>query len=87
MILLEVEQPYLQHRFLSLVPVHQDDLQLIATACMFIATKFEEIHPPPLEKLSEITQSHYSPEVIINAESYILSTLDFRISVPTAKVC
>jgi hypothetical protein len=62
-------------------------LQLVATACLFIATKFEEIHPPPLDKLSEITMNHCSPEAIINAESYILSVLDFRIAVPTAKVC
>ena len=83
---LEVEHRCLQHRFLSLVPVHRDDLQLVATACMFIASKFEEIHPPPLEKLSEVTVGQYSPEEIINAESYILSVLDFRIAVPTAKV-
>ena len=42
-------------RYLEKQVCAKDRLQLIGTACLFIASKYEEIYPPNLKTLVEIT--------------------------------
>lgn len=73
-------------RFLSLRCIDPPQLQLLGVAAMCIASKLEEIFPPPVERYSDITDRGFSPQAIVDAESEILRTLDFQLAVPTAKV-
>jgi cyclin-A len=73
-------------RYLSVTNIHPSELQQLGMGCMSIATKFEEIYPPPVERLADMTANNCSVDSIVNAENQILKTLDFHIAVPTAKV-
>ncbi|RUS70051.1 hypothetical protein EGW08_022186 [Elysia chlorotica] len=70
-------------RFLGLVGVHRPKLQLVGTACMFIAAKYEEIYPPDVSEFVYITDDTYSRSQVIKMESVILKLLEFRLAVPT----
>jgi cyclin A len=74
-------------RFLSVRCIDPPQLQLLGITSMCIASKFEEIFPPPVEKYSDITDNGCSAQDIVDAELQILRTLNFHLAVPTAKVC
>ena len=46
-------------RFLSVMSVRREKLQLVGTACMLIASKFEEIYPPEVSEFVYITDDTY----------------------------
>jgi len=71
-------------RYLTKMPVMRKRLQLVGVVAMFIAAKFEEIHPPEVADFVYITDSAYTKEDILTMECQMLSTLDFQIAVPTA---
>ena len=73
-------------RFLSQRHIHPDQLQLLGVTSMFIAAKFEEIFPPPVDKFAEITDHCCSVKAVAAAEIQMLSVLGFHLTVPTAKV-
>jgi len=70
-------------RYLSKVPVPRKKLQLVGVVAMFIASKFEEIHPPELSDWVYITDKAYTKQDVLLMECAILSTLSFQIVVPT----
>lgn len=74
-------------RFLSVKAIDNSDFQLLGVACMCVAAKYEEIHPPHMEKFSYITDHVCSVDDISEAEAEVLQALKFRLSTPTAKVC
>ena len=47
-------------RFLSYMAVQRSKLQLVGTACMFIAAKYEEIYPPDVSEFVYITDDTYN---------------------------
>lgn len=73
-------------RFLSTHPINNSDFQLLGVTCMCIAAKYEEIHPPHMERFSYITDHVCSVEDIADAEAEVLQGLDFRLASPTPKV-
>jgi len=93
--LVEVGEEYKLHRetlflaisyidkFLSLVGVHRPKLQLVGTACMFIAAKYEEIYPPDVAEFVYITDDTYTRNQVLKMETVILKLLDFRVALPT----
>lgn len=70
-------------RFLSYMSVVRAKLQLVGTAAMFIAAKYEEIYPPDVSEFVYITDDTYSKRQVIRMEVLILKVLDFDLSVPT----
>jgi len=72
-------------RFLSYVPVARSKLQLVGVACMLIASKYEEIHPPAVDEFVYISDNTYKREEILGMEGTILNRLMFELSVATAK--
>jgi len=70
-------------RFLATSPVRRIKLQQVGVTCLFIASKYEEIHPPEIRDLVYITDRSSSREDIIETEIDILNALDFLISRPT----
>ncbi|XP_011638462.1 cyclin-A2 isoform X1 [Pogonomyrmex barbatus] len=70
-------------RFLSYMSVVRTKLQLVGTAAMFIAAKYEEIYPPDVGEFVYITDDTYSKTQVIKMENLILRVLSFDLTVPT----
>mmetsp|Transcript_28634 Transcript_28634/g.31804 ORF Transcript_28634/g.31804 Transcript_28634/m.31804 type:complete len:365 (+) Transcript_28634:44-1138(+) len=70
-------------RYTALRTVERSDLQLIGITCMFIASKYEEIHPPPVDEFVYISDNTYTREQIITMETEILVTLKFELTIST----
>ncbi|KAF7283214.1 cyclin A [Rhynchophorus ferrugineus] len=70
-------------RFLSYMSVVRAKLQLVGTAAMFIASKYEEIYPPDIGEFVYITDDTYSKRQVIRMEHLIVKVLGFDLSVPT----
>ncbi|KAK3925425.1 G2/mitotic-specific cyclin-A [Frankliniella fusca] len=73
-------------RFLSLMSVVRAKLQLVGTAAMFIAAKYEEIYPPDVGEFVYITDDTYTKRQVLRMEHLILKVLAFDISPPTPLV-
>jgi len=71
-------------RYVAKTQIGRKRLQLVGVVAMFIASKFEEIHAPELDFWVCITASAYTPEDVILMECAMLTTLNFKILVPTA---
>lgn len=72
-------------RFLSLQPLAREELQLAGIACMWAASKFEEIYAPTAANFCYITDNTYDQQQLVEMEATVLAVLEFQLSVPTAK--
>lgn len=70
-------------RFLSLMSVLRGKLQLVGTASMYIASKYEEISPPDVSEFVYITDDTYTKKQVLRMEHLLLKVLDFRMNAPT----
>ncbi|XP_066999769.1 G2/mitotic-specific cyclin-A [Anabrus simplex] len=70
-------------RFLSYMSVVRAKLQLVGTAAMFIAAKYEEIYPPDVGEFVYITDDTYTKKQVLRMEHLILQVLGFDLSSPT----
>lgn len=59
--------------------VSRKQLQLIGLACLLIASKFEDIHPPDSSELCSLSNDSYSKEDLLGAEGEILFKLNFEL--------
>lgn len=73
-------------RFLSVMSVVRAKLQLVGTAAMFIAAKYEEIYPPDVGEFVYITDNTYTKKQVLRMEQLILKVLTFDLCVPTTSV-
>lgn len=71
-------------RFLSEASVMRHRLQLVGTASMYVASKYEEITPPDVNEFVYITDDTYQQKQVLRMEHLLLKTLGFRVSRPTA---
>lgn len=71
-------------RYLTKAQVSRKKLQLVGVAAMFIASKFEEIHPPELHDWVYITDKAYTKQDVLDMEVSMLIALNFQIMAPTA---
>jgi|JI6StandDraft_1071083.scaffolds.fasta_scaffold11672_7 hypothetical protein len=71
-------------KYLSVVLTPLKKLQLVGTAALFIACKYEEIYPPATRSFVELVHKQYYLEDIIDMEGKILKALDFDLTFPTA---
>ena len=51
-------------RFLSYMSVKREKLQLVGTAAMFIAAKYEEVYPPNVGAFAYVTDGEYTKEQV-----------------------
>ncbi|XP_047463957.1 cyclin-A1 [Mugil cephalus] len=71
-------------RFLSCtVHMKRSKLQLVGTAALLIAAKYEEISPPDLNEFVYITDSTYTKRQLVRMEQIFLKVLDFKMAAPT----
>lgn len=69
-------------RFLSARVVSLAKLQLVGITCMFIAAKVEEIVAPSAQNFLFCADSSYSEAEILQAERYVLKTIDWNLNYP-----
>jgi len=70
-------------RFLSQMSVLRGKLQLVGTASMYVAAKYEEIIPPDISEFVYITDDTYTKKQVLRMEHLLLKVLDFKMSAPT----
>ena len=70
-------------RFLSKQNVTTIKLQLVGVVSLLIASKYEDIHPPLVKELADITDGAYVPSQLLSMENQILSCLNFDLFYPT----
>ncbi|RUS18295.1 cyclin-like protein, partial [Endogone sp. FLAS-F59071] len=68
-------------RFLSSVRVIRTSFQCVGIAALFVASKYEEVNPPFLSDLVEITDRTYTERQILGMEQKILKILRFELTV------
>ncbi|XP_072290466.1 cyclin-A2 [Eucyclogobius newberryi] len=70
-------------RFLSSMSVLRGKLQLVGTAAMLLASKFEEIYPPEVAEFVYITDDTYTRKQVLRMEHMVLKVLSFNLAAPT----
>lgn len=70
-------------RFLSQQEVPRAQLQLLGVTCLWIASKFEDTHPPTLQEMVEITDNSYAASDVLRLEGIVLAQLQYQLAVPT----
>uniref|UniRef100_A0AAV2MHG9 Cyclin-A2 n=1 Tax=Knipowitschia caucasica TaxID=637954 RepID=A0AAV2MHG9_KNICA len=70
-------------RFLSSMSVLRGKLQLVGTAAMLLASKFEEIYPPEVAEFVYITDDTYTRNQVLRMEHLVLKVLSFDLAAPT----
>lgn len=70
-------------RFLSKMSVQRGKLQLVGTACIFLASKYQEIYPPEVGEFVYITDDTYTKSQVLKMESLVMKVLNYDVSVPT----
>ena len=78
---------YLALAYLNQYAAHNDiskqEYQLVGIACLWIASKYEEIYPPRMQNYVQVTDSSYSVSELKNMEGKILLSLGFNLSYTT----
>ncbi|XP_006463948.1 hypothetical protein AGABI2DRAFT_194588 [Agaricus bisporus var. bisporus H97] len=69
-------------RFLSARVVSLAKLQLVGVTCLFISAKFEEVISPSVSHFLLCADSTYTEAEILQAERYVLKTLEWNLSYP-----
>ncbi|XP_073525947.1 cyclin-A1 [Phyllobates terribilis] len=70
-------------RFLSCMSVLRGKLQLVGTAAILLASKYEEIYPPDVDEFVYITDDTYTKNQLLRMEHLLLKVLAFDLTVPT----
>lgn len=70
-------------RFLSVRVVSLAKLQLVGVTCLFVAAKVEETIAPSVTNFIYCAQSSYTEIEILQAEKYILKTVDWNLGYPS----
>lgn len=72
-------------RLLMKCSVSRSHVQLVGTAALMVAAKYEQIHPPELKDFVYVTDDSYSDSQILRMEAKMLNYLRFDVSVPTVE--
>ncbi|XP_027506580.1 cyclin-A1 [Corapipo altera] len=70
-------------RFLSCMSVLRGKLQLVGTAAILLAAKYEEIYPPEVDEFVYITDDTYTKKQLLRMEHLLLKVLGFDLTAPT----
>lgn len=71
-------------RFLSCMSVLRAKLQLVGTAAILLAAKYEEIYPPEVDEFVYITDDTYTKKQLLRMEHLMLKVLSFDMTAPTS---
>ena len=71
-------------KYLSVKPIEYDRFQLLGTASLMIAAKYEEIYPPKVKDFVYICANAYSRSDVLEMEAKILRIVNFDLVFPTS---
>ncbi len=71
-------------RYLSIVQTPKSRLHMLGVACLLVATKYEEIYPPDLKDLLQVSENKFSRNDVLKVEEKILLTLEFDFMAPSS---
>jgi cyclin B len=71
------------NRYSSTTEITKHDYQLVGVACLWIASKYEEIYPPRMHNYIQVTDSSYSTTELKAMEGKILLALNFNLTYTT----
>ena len=57
---------------------------MLGVTALLISTKYEEIYPPELKDLLNISENKFNKADVLKMESKILSTLEFNFMYPSS---
>jgi len=69
-------------RFLSKMNVSRSKLQLVGTAALLVAAKYEEIYPPGAKDLIYLTDDCYTVQQLFRMEDLLLKVVNYDVSLP-----
>ena len=75
---------YIIDKFLSSKEIKKSQLHLLGVTSLLISTKYEEIYPPDLKDLLNVSENKFSKADVLKMETTILTTLSFNLSSPSA---
>ena len=73
-------------RFLSSNIMMSQNLQVAGAACFLIASKHDEVHSPKPADLLYSMGGTTSVKELVDMESFVLQTIGFQLSIPTANI-
>lgn len=60
--------------------IHESELQLLGTACLYLASKYEDIYPPEIVEMAAACDLNITSGDILDCETKILRALEYRLS-------
>ena len=75
---------FLIDQFLSLQQIKKSQLHILGVTSLLIATKYEEIYPPELKDLLQVSENKFSRAEVLKMELDMLSVLQFQVQLPTS---
>jgi hypothetical protein len=75
---------FLIDQFLSLQQIKKSQLHILGVTSLLIATKYEEIYPPELKDLLQVSENKFTRAEVLKMELDMLSVLQFQVQVPTS---
>ncbi|XP_058208773.1 putative cyclin-B3-1 [Rhododendron vialii] len=73
-------------RYLSLVPIKKNEMQLVGLTALLLASKYEDFWHPRVLDLISISAESYTRDQMLGMEKDILKKLKFRLNAPTLYV-
>jgi len=71
-------------RFLSKQQIKKSQLHILGVTALLISTKYEEIYPPDLKELLQVSENKFSRAQVLEMEREILQVLEFDMTTPSA---
>ena len=75
---------YIIDCYLSVESVKKSELHILGVTALLISTKYEEIYPPRLKELIQVSENKFTKEEILKLEQKVLQTLQFDFNSPSA---
>ena len=71
-------------RFLSLKQIRKNQLHILGVTSLLISTKYEEIYPPEIKDLLQVSENKFTRAEVLEMEKDMLLTLQFDLTTPSA---
>ena len=75
---------YIIDCYLSVESVKKSELHILGVTALLISTKYEEIYPPRLKELIQVSENKFTKDEILKLEQKVLQTLQFDFNSPSA---
>lgn len=75
---------FIVDRYLSLKQIKKSELHILGVTSLLISTKYEEIYPPQLKELLNVSENKFNKAEVLKLEMDILITLQFDLTSPSS---